>query len=111
MPGRGWNERNPPAAMRSDKGRTLFGGTIDIRGKKLSVPVQLLGHVSLVVDVYSNLLAFLKTKQRSRELTVVGRRRNDAIRGQFHRRHGDGQGIIWRRIGFFRRGCRSLLTA
>ena len=80
--------------MRRNERRAFFRGAIDIGGKKLPVPMQLLGRVGLIVNVDRDRLAFFEAEQRPRELTVVGSRGDDAIRGQFHRLHGDGQGVI-----------------
>jgi hypothetical protein len=63
------------------------------------VPVQLLGRVRVVVDLYYHGLALLETQQRSWELTVIGYRRNDVLRRDFHRTCSNAQGVI-RRTSF-----------
>ena len=82
--------------MRRNERRAFFRGAIDIGGNKLPMPMQLLGRVGLVVNVDSDWFTFLEAEQRPRELAVVSSRGNDAFRRQFHRRHGDSQGVIGR---------------
>src|SRR6266480_3350656 len=43
--------------------------------------MQLLRCVGVVVNVHADLLAFLEAKEWSREVTIVGRGRNDALGG------------------------------
>jgi hypothetical protein len=93
----------------------FFRGAIDISREKLPMPMQLLGRIRLVVDVDRDLFAFFETEQWPRELTVVGSRGNDAIRGQFDRLHGDCQGVIHGTAGlqrgFFWQGRCGLFAA
>src|SRR5471030_1927981 len=104
IPGRLGHERNAAASMSGNERRAFFRGAIDIGRKKLPVPMQLLGRVRLVVDVDRELLAFFEAEQRPGELTVVGSCGDDAIRGQLHRLHGDGHGVIRRTAGLHRGG-------
>ena len=67
---------------------------IDIGRQKLPMPVQLLGRIRLVVNVDGDRLPFFETEQWPGKLTVVSGRGDDAFRGQFHRFHGDGQGVV-----------------
>ena len=98
--GRLRDERDAAASMRGNERRAFFGGAIDIGGKKLAMPMQLLGRVRLVVNIDGDLFAFLEAEQWPRELTVIGSRGDNAIRGQFHRLHGDCQGVIRGAAGF-----------
>ena len=66
------------------------------------MPMELLGGVRLVVNIDGDLFPFLEAEQWPRELTVVSGRGDDVIRGQFHRLHGDGQGVIRGAAGFER---------
>ncbi len=91
-----WDERDAAASMRWNKRRALLRGAIDIGRKKLSMPMQLLRRVRLIVNVDRDWLAFFEAKQWPGELTVIGSGGDDVFRRQFHRRHGDGQGVIGR---------------
>jgi hypothetical protein len=115
IPGRLWDERDAAASVRGNERRAFFRGAIDIGRKKLPMPMQLLGRVRLIVNVDRDLFAFFEAEQWPRELTVIGSRGEDAIRGQFHRLHGDRQGVISRaaglRSGLFWLGHCGLLAA
>ena len=112
--GRLGNESDAAASMRGNEGRSLFGRAIDVGGNKLPVPMQLLGRVGLIVDVDGDRAPFLEAEQRPGKLAVVGGSGDDAIRRQFHRLHGDRQGVIrWDGFerGLFRLGRGGLLAA
>ena len=111
--GRLGDERNAPASVGGNERRALFRRAIDIGRQKLPMPVQLLGRVRLVVNVDGDLPAFFEAQQRPGELTVIGGGGDDAIRGQFHRLDGDGQGVIRGAagLGLFRPGHGGRLAA
>jgi hypothetical protein len=98
IPGRLWYQRDAAASMRRNVRRAFFRCAIDIGGKKLAMPMELLGRVRLIVNVDRDRFAFLESEQGARELTVVGCGGDDAIRSQFHGRYGDCQGVIRRTV-------------
>ena len=54
------HEGDATLAARGDEWRALFGGAINVDGYELSVPVQLLGRVSVVEDVDGDALTFFE---------------------------------------------------
>ncbi len=72
-------EHDAPLAMRGNERRALLGGAVHIGRDFLAMPVQLFGRIGIVVHVHGDLPAFLEAKQRPRELSVVGSRRDDAL--------------------------------
>ena len=80
--------------MRGDERGAFFRRAIDIRGKKLAMPMQLFGSIGLVLNVDGDGLALFEAQQRTGELTVIDSRRDNAIGSQFHRLHGDYEGVI-----------------
>jgi hypothetical protein len=70
--------------------RTLFRRSVDIGRNELAVPVHLLRGIGLITEVNRDSLAFLETKQWTRELPVVSGDREDAVGGQF-----DGAWLRW----------------
>ncbi len=95
-----WLENEPALAMRGDKGRPFFGGAVDVGRNFLPVPVELLGSVGVVEHVDGNLPAFFEAQQRTRELPVVGHRRNDLLRSNFNWAGSDTESVIGRSIGY-----------
>jgi len=69
-----WNER-----------RAFFGGSIDIDGNPLTVPMQLFRCIRIVVNIDRCRLPFFKTKQRSRKLPILCNRGNDSLGRDFDR--------------------------
>jgi hypothetical protein len=65
------NKYNPALAMRRNIGRRLLGRAIHFYRNLLPVPVQLLRHVRVVVNIHGDLLSFLEAKEWSGELAVV----------------------------------------
>ena len=84
--------------MGRDERRALFGGSIHVGGKKLSVPMKLFRRVGVVVNVDGDLLPFLEAQQRPGKLAVVGGHGDDAIGGKFDGFGGNGKRVIRRAI-------------
>ncbi len=58
------------------------------------MPVQLLGGVGVVVDVYGDGLALLEAKERAGELAVVGGGGDDAVGCEFDGAGGYAEGVV-----------------
>ena len=87
-------EYNSPLAMRGNKRRAFFGGAVHVGRHLLAMPVQLFRRISFVVNVYSDLLAFLEAKQRPGELSIVGCHGDDSLGRDLDRRRLNVQHII-----------------
>jgi hypothetical protein len=68
--------------MRRDKGRAFLGGSVDVGGDQLAMPVNLFRRVRLIVKVYGDTLTFPEADQRSGKLSVVICDGDDTFRSQ-----------------------------
>src|SRR5487761_277777 len=58
------------------------------------MPVKLFRRIGVVVDVDDDLSAFFETQQRSRELPVIGSRRQEPLRADLYERGGDANRVV-----------------
>src|SRR5579871_1969258 len=78
-----WREYDAPCAMGCNVRCSFLRRSINICRNHLTMPMKLFRNICFVVNVYSNLLAFFKTKQWARELPAIGGEGNDAVLSNF----------------------------
>ena len=106
---RAGHKRNASHAVGGDVRGALFGGAVHLDRQLLAMPVQLLGGVGVVVDLYPGGLAFLEPEQRSRELPVVDGGGHHSIRRQLDRAGADAQRVVGLAVRRRRRWSRTPL--
>src|SRR5499427_6188906 len=89
-----WGELNPALAMCWYPWRSLLRRTVYVSRDLLTMPVQLLRNIRVVDDLDRHRLAFLKSQQRSRKLSVVSGGRNDALWRDLHRSDFDANSVV-----------------
>ena len=93
-PGRAWREGDAPLPVSGNERRAFFGGSIDIAGNLLTVPMQLFRYIRIVVNIDRCRPPFFKTKQRSRKLPIVCNRGNDSLGRDLDRGGLDMQRVV-----------------
>ena len=74
----------------------FFRCAVNIGRDDLTVPVELLGRVGVVVNLYRDRSAFFEPQERSGELAVVGDCGDDVLRRDLNRSRGNAQNVIGR---------------
>ncbi len=93
-PGGAGYERNSLAAVGRNERGPFLRRAIHIRRNRLPVPMKLLRDIRVVMHVHRNPYTLAKAKQRTGELTVISRHRNDAFGSQFNWLGGNGESVI-----------------
>jgi hypothetical protein len=83
-PGRSGSERQSPHPVRGDVRGAFLGGSVDIHGQGLPVPVQLFGGVGVVVDIDDYGFTFGKAQEGPGELAVVNGGRHHPVGRQLY---------------------------
>lgn len=68
---RAWRKDFPPFAVSGNVWGAFLGGTVNVDGQELAVPVELFGSIGVIVDVYDGLLSFFEAQELTRELPVI----------------------------------------
>ena len=94
--------REPDTAVTMSRNvrRAFLGGAIDVGRHDLTMPMQLLGCIGLVENIYSHFAAFPEADQRAGELAIVRDRREDFVRRNFDGSSLDAHRVIGSRYGF-----------
>ena len=88
------DERNSAGTVGRDERAAFFGGSVDVAGDGLSVPVDLFGRVGVVAYVDRYRLPFFQAQQWAGELSVVRGDGENALGGDFEERGGDRESVV-----------------